>query len=169
MGTTEDHPEKYRKLAEEMFDAELGSSLVIRKKRMSPFRKDTLKKDRRRKLINKMSERLKTIRLHTGLSKYALARVLRVSKYAVTQWESGQVLPHKANRQRINAIYKQRSEIPHSDGSFCISLTDSQEELITNPQPLRQHIKRKKKSMAESPSIFDRLTTGFLKKFKIGG
>ena len=112
--------------------------------------------------LNRVQFQIDRILRDTGISVYALARVLQVSKYAVSNWKKGLALPHKQNRERIERVFNQRMKT--LDGEDYVILTDEQKDLINNPKPLRKHVPRKKRSKAESSSVLDRLTTGFLKK-----
>lgn len=148
---------------DQVFDEEISAGKIRKRKEFV-----NRWQDKKRKLLNDIKTRdtvqhqLNRIKKDTGLSTYALARVLQVSKYAVSNWEKGLVLPHQPNRERIERVFNQRMK--RGDGLDYVILTDEQKDLIDNPKPLRKRITRKKRSMAESSSVLDRLTTGFLKK-----
>ena len=142
--------------------------------RKAEYRKRWLAK--KKKLNDEMATRdrvqfqINKILSDTGITQYALARVLQVSKTALRNWHNGLVVPHPRNRKRIEDLFNQRS-LNHSPcGETYVSLTTEQKDLIHNPKPLRTHKssspndKRRKPSMAERESVLDRLTTGFLKK-----
>ena len=148
--------------------------MIMFQDRKSEYRKRWLAK--KKKLNADMVTRdlvqfqIKRILSDTGITAYALARVLQVSKSALRNWQYGLAVPHPRNRKRIEDLFNQRS-LNHSPcGETYVSLTTEQKDLIHNPKPLRTHKssspndKRRKPSMAERESVLDRLTTGFLKK-----
>lgn len=47
---------------------------------------------------------LKDFRLKKGYTRYQLAKKLLVTETAIYKWESGKVIPHEGNRQRLQEL-----------------------------------------------------------------
>ena len=52
---------------------------------------------------------LKDFRLKKGYTRYQLAKKLLVTETAIYKWESGKVIPHEGNRQRLQELLDQPS------------------------------------------------------------